>query len=155
MNNFLQLKNISKHFSIDKKIKVLKNLSYDFKKGKILGYIVRCWAKTIFKTIGIRTEITGLENLDTSKNYIFASNHASSLDIPLLLGFLPFWIVPISKIELKWIPFLGWAMMTNNVIRAEGKPKVAMLTMIIPAISNVILDYLLIYQLYYLINYTF
>ena len=23
---------------------------------------------------------------------------------------LPFWIVPISKIELKWIPFLGWAM---------------------------------------------
>ena len=35
MNNFLQLKNISKHFSIDKKIKVLKNLSYDFKKGKM------------------------------------------------------------------------------------------------------------------------
>ena len=60
--------------------------------------------------MGIKTEITGLENLDTSKNYIFASNHASSLDIPLLLGFLPFWIVPISKIELKWIPFLGWAM---------------------------------------------
>ena len=83
---------------------------FDFKKGKILGFIVRCWAKTIFKTMGIKTEITGLENLDTSKNYIFASNHASSLDIPLLLGFLPFWIVPISKIELKWIPFLGWAM---------------------------------------------
>ena len=60
--------------------------------------------------MGIKTEITGLENLDISKNYIFASNHASSLDIPLLLGFLPFWIVPISKIELKWIPFLGWAM---------------------------------------------
>ena len=35
MNNFLQLKNISKHFSTDKKIKVLKNLSYDFKKGKM------------------------------------------------------------------------------------------------------------------------
>ena len=60
--------------------------------------------------MGIKTEITGLDNLDISKNYVFASNHASSLDIPLLLGFLPFWIVPISKIELKWIPFLGWAM---------------------------------------------
>ena len=35
MNNFLKLKNISKHFNIEKKIKVLKNLSYNFDKGKI------------------------------------------------------------------------------------------------------------------------
>ena len=35
MNNFLTLKNISKHFNIEKKIKVLKNLSYNFNKGKI------------------------------------------------------------------------------------------------------------------------
>jgi putative MATE family efflux protein len=59
-------------------------------------------------------------------------------------------IIPFAKkyfnILLLGLPFLGWAMMTNNVIRAEGKPKVAMLTMIIPAVSNIILDYLLIYQ---------
>ena len=35
MSKFLQLKNISKNFNIKKKIKVLKNLSYDFHKGKI------------------------------------------------------------------------------------------------------------------------
>jgi ABC-type lipoprotein export system ATPase subunit len=35
MNNFLELKNISKHFNVDKKIKVLKNLSYNFNKGKM------------------------------------------------------------------------------------------------------------------------
>ena len=35
MNSYLQLKNISKNFDIDKKIKVLKNLSYDFHKGKV------------------------------------------------------------------------------------------------------------------------
>jgi len=34
MNNFLKLKNISKHFDTEKKIKVLKNLSYNFNKGK-------------------------------------------------------------------------------------------------------------------------
>ena len=59
-------------------------------------------------------------------------------------------IIPFAKkyfnILLLGLPFLGWAMMTNNVIRAEGKPKVAMVTMIIPAVSNIILDYLLIYQ---------
>ena len=35
MNSFLKLKNISKHFNTDKKIKVLKNLSYNFNKGKM------------------------------------------------------------------------------------------------------------------------
>ena len=68
------------------------------------------WAKTIFKTMNINVRVIGLDKLDKNADYIFAPNHASSLDIPLILGFLPFWIVPISKIELKWIPFLGWAM---------------------------------------------
>ena len=35
MNNFLKLKNISNNFNNEKKIKVLKNLSYDFSKGKM------------------------------------------------------------------------------------------------------------------------
>ena len=43
-------------------------------------------------------------------------------------------------ILLIGIPFLAWAMMSNNIIRAEGKPKFAMLVMMIPAVSNIILD---------------
>jgi len=35
MNNFLELKNISKIFNTEKKIRVLNNLTYNFKKGKI------------------------------------------------------------------------------------------------------------------------
>ena len=35
MNSFLELKNISKNFNIEKKIKVLNKLSYNFKKGKV------------------------------------------------------------------------------------------------------------------------
>ncbi|MDB4264878.1 MATE family efflux transporter [bacterium] len=37
--------------------------------------------------------------------------------------------------------------MSNNVIRAEGKPKMAMFTLIIPAFSNIILDYVFIYKM--------
>tara|TARA_B100000508_G_scaffold140085_2_gene140068 strand:+ start:88256 stop:89662 length:1407 start_codon:yes stop_codon:yes gene_type:complete len=44
------------------------------------------------------------------------------------------------SIVLIGVPFLAWAMMSNNVIRAEGYPRVAMFAMIIPAISNLILD---------------
>jgi ABC-type lipoprotein export system ATPase subunit len=39
MNSFLKLKNISKYFNTEKKVKVLKNLSYNFNKGKIYALI--------------------------------------------------------------------------------------------------------------------
>ena len=102
---------------------------FDFTRGKILSKIVRYWARIIFLSAGIKIKIIGLENLDSSKNYIFAANHSSSLDIPLMLGFIPFWIVPISKIELKWIPFLGWAMqMAGHVFVDRSKHENAMLS---------------------------
>jgi len=47
-------------------------------------------------------------------------------------------------IVLYGVPFLGFNMMGNNVIRSEGKPNFAMISMIIPSIGNIILDYLLI-----------
>ena len=43
-------------------------------------------------------------------------------------------------ITLIGVPFLAWAMMTNHVIRAEGYPKMAMLTLVIPALTNIVLD---------------
>ncbi|MBR9860235.1 MATE family efflux transporter [bacterium] len=60
-------------------------------------------------------------------------------------------VLPLARdyfhILLLGVPFLGWAMMSNNVIRAEGKPKIAMLTLVIPAVANLILDPILIYYL--------
>jgi putative MATE family efflux protein len=53
-------------------------------------------------------------------------------------------ILPYAKeyfiIILYGVPFLAFAMMANNVIRAQGRPKIAMYTMIVPAIVNMILD---------------
>lgn len=57
-------------------------------------------------------------------------------------------ILPYAKtyfhIMLYGIPFLAWAMMSNNVIRAEGKPRIAMYIMVVPAVVNMILDPILI-----------
>lgn len=47
-------------------------------------------------------------------------------------------------IVLTGIPCLAWAMMANNAMRAEGKPKKSMVAMLIPAITNIILDPILI-----------
>ena len=48
------------------------------------------------------------------------------------------------NVVLYGVPFLAFAMMGNPVIRAEGKPKFAMYAMILPAISNIVLDIIFI-----------
>ncbi len=48
-------------------------------------------------------------------------------------------------IVLYGIPFLALCMMGNTVIRAEGKPKFAMIAMIIPSVGNLVMDYVFIY----------
>ena len=44
------------------------------------------------------------------------------------------------KINLWGIPALATAMMLNNVIRAEGFPKISMIVLLIPAISNMVMN---------------
>ena len=48
-------------------------------------------------------------------------------------------------IVLYGVPFLALCMMGNTVIRAEGKPRFAMVAMIIPSVGNLVLDYLFIF----------
>ena len=47
-------------------------------------------------------------------------------------------------IVMYGVPVLAFCMMANNTIRAEGKPKNAMYAMLLPSVSNLILDYLFI-----------
>lgn len=59
-------------------------------------------------------------------------------------------LYPLAKIYyiivVIGVPVLGFCMMGNNSIRAEGKPKNAMYAMVLPSISNLFLDYLFIYE---------
>lgn len=48
------------------------------------------------------------------------------------------------QIVLYGVPFLALCMMGNTVIRAEGKPKHSMIAMIIPSVSNLLMDYVFI-----------
>ena len=49
------------------------------------------------------------------------------------------------SIVLYGVPFSALCMMGNTVIRAEGKPKFAMIAMIIPSVGNLLMDYVFIY----------
>ncbi len=57
-------------------------------------------------------------------------------------------LLPYAKeyfeIIIYGIPFLAFAMMSNSVIRSEGAARVAMFTMVTPAVLNIVLDPILI-----------
>ena len=62
-----------------------------------------------------------MSNLNPNANYIFAGNHTSMLDIPVAFSGLPYWLVPIAKIELRSVILLGWVMRTAGHIFIDRK----------------------------------
>ncbi|MBI4470490.1 MAG: 1-acyl-sn-glycerol-3-phosphate acyltransferase, partial [Acidobacteria bacterium] len=57
-----------------------------------------------FKVGGVRVEVRGLEKLDPSQPYVFAANHASNLDPPLLFVFLQRDVGFLAKKEIFRLP---------------------------------------------------
>ena len=76
--------------------------------GRILHWFSRSWSWLIMKTIASPVTVTGLEKIDTSKPHVYAVNHASALDIPVLYVFLPFRFRILFKKELLSYPIVGW-----------------------------------------------
>lgn len=78
------------------------------KNGTILHAFARNWSKLIMGTIFSPVHITGLEKIDTTRTYVYAVNHASALDIPVLYASLPFQFRIVHKKELLSYPVIGW-----------------------------------------------
>ena len=65
------------------------------------------WAKISLSLAWLRVEIVGKERLNPKGTYIFMANHASFLDILLILAFVPHNFRFIIKRELFMAPLLG------------------------------------------------
>lgn len=76
--------------------------------GSILHAFARAWSKLILKTISSPVKITGLDQIDSSRTHVYAVNHASALDIPVLYACLPFQFRIVHKKELLSYPIVGW-----------------------------------------------
>src|SRR3954451_16813278 len=83
----------------------------------------RAWSRLILVTTGVRVSVEGLERLDRSRSYVFAANHQSIYDIPILFASLPFQLRIIAKESLGRIPFMGWHLSrTGHVLVDRSKP---------------------------------
>ena len=76
--------------------------------GRVQHGFARLWSWLILKTCLSRTGVVGLDRLDRSRPYVFAANHASALDIPMLYVYLKGQFRIIAKKELFRYPFMGW-----------------------------------------------
>ncbi|MBS1851262.1 MAG: 1-acyl-sn-glycerol-3-phosphate acyltransferase [Acidobacteria bacterium] len=85
-------------------------------KERILHKFAVAWSKLIMKTIQSPVTITGLDRLDTSRGHVYAVNHASALDIPMLYAFLPFQFRILFKSELLGYPIIGWHLRRSGQI---------------------------------------
>jgi 1-acyl-sn-glycerol-3-phosphate acyltransferase len=83
-------------------------------------YRVAMWiANAGVRAAGIKTEITGLENVPGGRPCIFMCNHVSNLDPPVVLPLLPGRSSVLLKKELMRIPILGRAMRMGQFVPVE------------------------------------
>jgi 1-acyl-sn-glycerol-3-phosphate acyltransferase len=84
--------------------------------GRRLHWFSWAWSWLIMKTIFSPVKVTGLDKIDTSKPHVYAVNHASAFDIPVLYVHLPFQFRIVFKKELLSYPIVGWQLKRSGQV---------------------------------------
>ncbi len=84
--------------------------------GQRLHWFSRTWSWLIMKTVLSPVRVSGLDKIDTSRPHVYAVNHASALDIPVLYVYLPFQFRIAFKKELLVYPVVGWQLKRSGQI---------------------------------------
>jgi 1-acyl-sn-glycerol-3-phosphate acyltransferase len=83
-------------------------------------YLIR-WARISIGLARLQVTVAGVERLDLSRTYVFMPNHASFLDILLVLAFIPHNFRFLVKEEFFSIPFLGLTVRSSGQIPLDRK----------------------------------
>jgi len=79
-------------------------------KGSLSHQIARIWSWGILKFSRVKLEVEGHDLLDPKSQYIFIGNHTSAFDIPAVYWGIKNKQGMLSKKQLAYVPFFGWAM---------------------------------------------
>jgi len=88
--------------------------------GRIQHSFARLWSQLILKTSMVRVTGIGLENLNLSAPHVYAANHISAFDIPVLYQGLPFQFRIVANKYLFNYPFLGWHLRRSGQIAIDS-----------------------------------
>jgi len=87
---------------------------------RYLSFHTRLWGRSIIRAAGGKVGITGLKNIPRNKPVCFVSNHQSSLDIPLIMGYV-YSVGFIAKKELRYLPIVNMWMNVLHCIFINRK----------------------------------
>jgi 1-acyl-sn-glycerol-3-phosphate acyltransferase len=88
--------------------------------GTVQHWFARTWSRMILATIFSPVEVVGRENIP-KEPAVYAANHSSALDIPLIYANLPMQFRIMAKIELFRYPFMGWHLTRSGQIPIDEK----------------------------------
>lgn len=83
-------------------------LSLVDKDGRAQHRVARFWARSLVFLAGSSLHIRGEENLLKHPVAVYAANHTSYMDTPVVFAALPFQFRILAKKELWPIAFIGW-----------------------------------------------
>ncbi|MGD8974228.1 MAG: lysophospholipid acyltransferase family protein [Desulfobacterales bacterium] len=89
---------------------IAMGISFFTRTGNPVHLVARLWARSILFVSRIKVTVNGLSNVDSSKSFIYMSNHQSNFDIPVLLAYIPGQFRWLAKAELFKIPIFGHGM---------------------------------------------
>ncbi|MGA2668293.1 MAG: lysophospholipid acyltransferase family protein [Ignavibacteria bacterium] len=90
-------------------------------KGKVSNFLLKIWTNFTLFLYAVKVIVSGSENISSSAGKIFISNHASYLDIFVLLAKVPNNIRMIYKRELTRMPLIGWAMLAAGFVPIDRR----------------------------------
>ncbi len=86
------------------------------KSGRAQHRIARLWARLCIWISGSKLIIRGAESLRRHPVAVYASNHTSYMDTPVIFASLPFQFRILAKKELWPIAFIGWYLRRSGQI---------------------------------------
>ncbi|MGD1062607.1 MAG: lysophospholipid acyltransferase family protein [Terracidiphilus sp.] len=98
------------------------------RKGRVQHWIARIWARAAVRVSLSRLKVEGKENLSKHRVAVYAPNHTSYMDIPVIFAALPFQFRILARKQLWQWPFIGWYLERSGQMRIDTENPHATLT---------------------------
>ena len=89
------------------------------KSGRQQHFIAHLWARTLLLISLSPVTIVGREKLHAHETAVYASNHLSYMDTPVLFARLPFQFRILAKQSLWKTPFIGWYLNRSGQVSVD------------------------------------
>jgi 1-acyl-sn-glycerol-3-phosphate acyltransferase len=98
--------------------------------GVINHWLARKWSRMLLACGFVRWDATGVEKLDPGGTYVLVANHASFLDIPVILSAVPVEVRFFAKKSLFSLPFIGWYLKRGHLEVERGDARASLKSML-------------------------